>query len=421
MTDEPEAHEQEQQEDIEQLSAPAASELPKEETTQASKKEKKKLFSRFKKKEQQKVSQELEQETESTEGAGALSAIETTYEALVEEVMEAAEVGHGPAEAEEAKEEITASDASKSELSESEEPIGAQPEAAEAEETSAAAAESTEEAAEQSPEEPEEALREVVEPVQNETQSASKEAEAAAEEHTEEPIVEEIPVLQEAAVGEPAPEEVQPKPEEAQTKTRQETSVAQAAAEKEQKTARAARAKKPLKSRTEALSPTQAAADFELAQAVSAYMAAGRKKAKQKELIIAKMPNCPLIVPISAENYSDSALVFVSKKAAALCGNKITAFTALADKIPLLPGEENAEAREGVMVKTVVSRAKAYIPVFADFKSAEQAYGKQEKFGIFTLKNLLAHINAAQTIEGLSLNPSTVNLKLFAEDFEKDK
>ena len=159
---------------------------------------------------------------------------------------------------------------------------------------------------------------------------------------------------------------------------------------------------------------------FELPRLISAYAVAGRKKAKIKAEIIEKLSLSPLIVPITALHYQDSSIVYISKRAYKLCGKKILLYTALADKTALTPEEDNKALREGVMVKTVVNRTKAYIPVFTDFKTAEQLCGTKETFGVFTLGNLLSHIRASETIEGISINPGVANLKLSAAELEKD-
>ena len=158
-------------------------------------------------------------------------------------------------------------------------------------------------------------------------------------------------------------------------------------------------------------------ANFELPQLVSAYSASSRKKAIKKELVSA-LPSCPLIVPISAVNMEDNRYVYVSKQAAALCGERIVAFVLLAEKFPLLPGEENSEQRKGVMVKTVMNQSKTYIPVFSDFKTAAQVFGTKEKFGIFTLKNILNHMERNPSVAGITINPGAVKLKLTKQELE---
>ncbi len=158
-------------------------------------------------------------------------------------------------------------------------------------------------------------------------------------------------------------------------------------------------------------------ANFELPQLVSAYSASSRKKVIKKELVSA-LPSCPLIVPISAVNMEDNRYVYVSKQAAALCGERIVAFVLLAEKFPLLPGEENSEQRKGVMVKTVMNQSKTYIPVFSDFKTAAQVFGTKEKFGIFTLKNILNHMERNPSVAGITINPGAVKLKLTKQELE---
>ena len=160
---------------------------------------------------------------------------------------------------------------------------------------------------------------------------------------------------------------------------------------------------------------------FELSSLVGAYSVAGRKKSKLKSEIINTLPFSPLIVPITAAEYDNPELVYVSKQCYKLCGEKIIPFTMMSDKEALLPTEENEGLRKGVMVQTVVNMGKAYIPVFSDFKSAAQIFGANEKFGVFTLKNLLTHISSSETIQGITINPGTVNLKLGENDFEHKK
>lgn len=162
-------------------------------------------------------------------------------------------------------------------------------------------------------------------------------------------------------------------------------------------------------------------AEFDLAELISAYSAAaGRKKAKIREQILQKLPYCPLVVPISAQNFDDSDLVFVSKQAVVLCEDKTEPFIALAGKKALMPFEENKQLRQGVMVKTVVNKGKTFIPIFSDFKTAKQIFGENEKLGVFTLKNLISHISRTKVIEGITVNPGAVNLKFSLEDLVKN-
>ncbi|MBR2590844.1 MAG: SseB family protein [Clostridia bacterium] len=154
---------------------------------------------------------------------------------------------------------------------------------------------------------------------------------------------------------------------------------------------------------------------FDLPQLISAYTASGKKKAHKKAILDA-LEQCPLIVPISAQNIEDTSLVYISKQAYALCGVKIIPYVMMADKQALLPEEENEAQRQGVMVKTVLSKTKTCIPVFADFKSAQQVFGTNEIFGIFTLKNIITHISHNDAVKGIIINPMSLNLKIDKEE-----
>ena len=150
---------------------------------------------------------------------------------------------------------------------------------------------------------------------------------------------------------------------------------------------------------------------FDLPQLISAYSASGKKRARKKELMEA-LAYAPLIVPISVLNYTDTSLVYVSKQAYHLCKAKIIPFILMADKQALLPDDENQALREGVMVKTVLNKGKTYIPVFADFKTAKQVFGTNELFGIFTLKNIVSHLSHNESVQGITINPMGINLKI---------
>ncbi|MBR0413847.1 MAG: hypothetical protein IJI67_02100 [Clostridia bacterium] len=283
------------------------------------------------------------------------------------------------------------------------EETASQAEAAEATVVQEAEQETVEEFAAE-PEPKEEPAEEVVEAEREEAPAgeavAEPEVETSAE--VEEPEVVEEPVSEAAEAAQP---------ETAETPAR---TTAKAP---EHKPLRLKRQKKAAKSAKEG---GARAADYDLPQRISAYAAAGKKKAIKKE-ILAVLPDCPLIVPISAANIESDKVVYISKQAGVLCGDKIVPFVLMADKVPLLPGEENSEQRQGVMVKTVVNRGKTYIPVFADFKTAVRIFGTSEKFGVFTLKNILSHISHNESVQGITINPGEVNLKLTKEDFEENE
>ena len=152
-------------------------------------------------------------------------------------------------------------------------------------------------------------------------------------------------------------------------------------------------------------------ARYDLPQLISAYSASGKKKARKKEVMDA-LASAPLIVPISALNYTDASVVYVSKQAYALCKAKIIPFVLMEDMQALLPDDENRALREGVMVKTVLNKGKTYIPVFADFKTAKQIFGTNELFGIFTLKNIVSHLSHNESVQGITINPMGTNLKI---------
>lgn len=162
----------------------------------------------------------------------------------------------------------------------------------------------------------------------------------------------------------------------------------------------------------------KAAVRFDLPQLISAYVASGKRKVHKKEIVDA-LPAAPLIVPIHAHNIDDADLVYISKQAYEMCKTKIIPFVMMEDKQALLPGEENAALREGVMVKTVLNKGKTYIPVFADFKSAKQVFGQNETFGIFTLKNISTHMAHNESVAGITIHPGTLNIKIHKEEFYK--
>ena len=302
----------------------------------------------------------------------------------VEEPVEAEIIQEEPPiETEEATEQPEAEEAAESEPAPEEEPVIEAVEEAEIaqeeppiETEEAIEQPEAEEAAESEPAQEEEPVIEAVEAAE----IAQEEPPIATEEATEQPEAEE------AAEPEPAPENAPAPPH----------------AEKKRKAAKA--------------DPRKPAVRYDLPQLISAYTASGKKKARKKELIEA-LPHCPLIVPISAQEYDDPTLVYVSKQANALCGIKMIPFVMMADKQALLPGGEDEALRQGVMVKTVVNKSKTYIPVFGDFKSAEQIFGTGETFGVFTLKNILTHLSHNESVQGITVNPISVNLKIDKEEF----
>ena len=157
---------------------------------------------------------------------------------------------------------------------------------------------------------------------------------------------------------------------------------------------------------------------FDLPQLISAYVASGKRKAHKKE-IVGALSAAPLIVPIHASNIDDADLVYISKQAYEMCKTKIIPFVMMEDKQALLPGNENAALRAGVMVKTVLNKGKTYIPVFADFKSAKQVFGQNETFGIFTFKNISNHIAHNDSVEGITVHPGTLNIKIDKEELNR--
>ena len=162
----------------------------------------------------------------------------------------------------------------------------------------------------------------------------------------------------------------------------------------------------------------KAAVRYDLPQLISAYVASGKRKSHKKE-ITGALAAAPLIVPIHANNIEDADLVYISKQAYEMCKTKIIPFVMMDDKQALLPGDENASLREGVMVKTVLNKGKTYIPVFADFKSAKQVFGQNETFGIFTLKNISTHIAHNESVEGITVHPGTLNIKIGKDELNK--
>ena len=267
-------------------------------------------------------------------------------------------------------------------------------------------------AAEEPSPEPEEEFKLEYEP--EEKQAAFDKAEPEGEAESEEPQAEEQSESTRAEAEEPSQAE-EPTKESAEPKTANAEPRGEA-----EKTAEALpkQAEKVSSKEKKGERGRESTAFFELSSLVGAYSVAGRKKAKIKGEIIKALPFSPLIVPITAQEYSEAELVYVSKQCFKLCGDKIIPFTLMSDKTALLPTEENASLRKGVMVQTLVNKGKAYIPVFSDFKSAAQIFGANEKFGMFTLKNLLTHISSSETIQGITINPGTVNLKLTEKDFE---
>ena len=235
------------------------------------------------------------------------------------------------------------------------------------------------------------------------------------------PALDPVPEAAEAESGETEPEAIETAHNES-TQTKEAAEGAQASqpeSESEQPTAPAqAPAMQPvkMKRRRAVLAKEEPVAEklqarFDLPQLISAYSASGKKRARKKELMEA-LAYAPLIVPISVLNYTDTSLVYVSKQAYHLCKAKIIPFVLMADKQALLPDDENQALREGVMVKTVLNKGKTYIPVFADFKTAKQVFGTNELFGIFTLKNIVSHLSHNESVQGITINPMGINLKI---------
>ena len=294
----------------------------------------------------------------------------------------------------------------------------AEPEEAEVEQGEAAAEEAEVEQVEVEPEETE-AEQDEAEPEEAEVEQVEVEPEEAeaepGEAEPEEPEAEQVevePEETEAEQAETAPEEAEV--EQAETAP-EEAEVEQGEAESE--ASKPAQVQKPLRIRGKKHKAKYKikTVRFDLPQLLSAYAASGKKKAHKKEILEA-LECSPLIVPISAENIEDTSLVYISKQANALCGLKIIPFVMMADKQALLPGEENEALRRGVMVKTVLSKTKTFVPVFADFKAAQQVFGTNEIFGIFTLKNIVSHMSHNDSVKGIMLNPMSLNLKIDKEE-----
>ncbi|MBQ6380459.1 MAG: hypothetical protein IJJ41_02515 [Clostridia bacterium] len=324
---------------------------------------------------------------------------EALEEAPVEDTVKEAPVQEAPEEpAEEVPEEVPAEDAVK------EEPVQEAPE----------------EPAEEVPEEAlvEDAVEE--EPAQ---EAPEEPAEEALEEVPVEAVVEEEPI-QEAAEETAADEAVYQSSEDAITRAliAEPTGEAEPAPpEQKSETEKRAELPKPVRikkiKKQKGNTAEKRAVDLDLPQMISAYTASGKKKAIKKEML-KRLPNCPLIIPISAENLDNGKFVYISKQANALCGEKIIPFVLLADKFPLLPAQENEQKRKGVMVKSLVNKTKTYIPVFSDFKTAAQVFGTEEKLGVFTLKNVLTHIANNEDIYGITINPGSTNIKISKEELE---